>query len=166
LSTGLGAFLFTLFLSLALILTFYSLNFYLLVYYLSRKKRIRTKDCDLVKLPLVTIQLPLYNEKYVACRLIDAICKMDYPQDRLEIQVLDDSEDDSSRAILQTVQMYRLKGFDIHYMTRENRSGFKAGALRMGTQCAKGEFIAIFDADFVPPPEFLKSLSDIFPIPE
>ena len=155
-STGLGAFLFTLILSLALILTFYSLNFYLLVYYLSRKKRIRTKDCDLVKLPLVTIQLPLYNEKYVACRLIDAICKMDYPQDRLEIQVLDDSEDDSSRAILQTVQMYKLKGFDIHYMTRENRSGFKAGALRMGTQCAKGEFIAIFDADFVPPPEFLK----------
>ena len=155
-STGLGAFLFTLILSLALILTFYSLNFYLLVYYLSRKKRIRTKDCDLVKLPLVTIQLPLYNEKYVACRLIDAICKMDYPQDRLEIQVLDDSEDDSSRAILQTVQMYKLKGFDIHYMTRENRSGFKAGALRMGTQCAKGEFIAIFDADFIPPPEFLK----------
>lgn len=155
-STGLAAFLFTLFVSVALILTLYSLNFYLLVYYLSRKKRIRTKDCDLVNLPLVTIQLPLYNEKYVACRLIDAICKMDYPQDRLEIQVLDDSEDDSSFAILQAVQMYRLKGFDIHYMTRENRSGFKAGALRMGTQCAKGEFIAIFDADFVPPPEFLK----------
>jgi cellulose synthase/poly-beta-1,6-N-acetylglucosamine synthase-like glycosyltransferase len=156
LSTGLGAFLLTIFISLALILTFYSLNFYLLVYYLSRKKRIRTKDCDLVKFPLVTIQLPLYNEKYVACRLIDAICKMDYPRDRLEIQVLDDSEDDSRRAILQAVQMYRLKGFDIHYMTRENRSGFKAGALHMGTQCAKGEFIAIFDADFVPPPEFLK----------
>lgn len=155
-STGLDAFLFTIFLSLALILTLYSLNFYLLVYYLSRKKRTRTKGCDLVKLPLVTIQLPLYNEKYVACRLIDAICKLDYPQDRLEIQVLDDSEDDSSHAIFQAVQMYRLKGFDIHYMTRKNRAGFKAGALHMGTQCAKGEFIAIFDADFIPPPEFLK----------
>ena len=153
---GLDAFLFTIFLSLALILTFYSLNFYFLVYYLSRKKRTRTKDCDLVKLPLVTIQLPLYNEKYVACRLIDAICKLDYPQDRLEIQVLDDSEDNSSHAILQAVQMYRLKGFDIHYMTRKKRSGFKAGALHMGTECAKGEFIAIFDADFIPPPEFLK----------
>jgi cellulose synthase/poly-beta-1,6-N-acetylglucosamine synthase-like glycosyltransferase len=81
---------------------------------------------------------------------------LDYPQDRLEIQVLDDSEDNSSHAILQAVQMYRLKGFDIHYMTRKKRSGFKAGALHMGTECAKGEFIAIFDADFIPPPEFLK----------
>ena len=81
---------------------------------------------------------------------------MDYPKDRLEIQVLDDSEDDSRELVLESVQMNRLKGFDIHYMSRQDRSGFKAGALRMGTEYARGEFIAIFDADFVPPPDFLK----------
>lgn len=105
---------------------------------------------------MVTIQLPLYNEKYVSSRLIDAVCNMDYPQDRLEIQVLDDSEDDSREAVLASVQKKRLKGFNIHHISRQDRSGFKAGALRMGMQYAKGEFIAIFDADFVPPPEFLK----------
>lgn len=105
---------------------------------------------------MVTIQLPLYNEKYVSSRLIDAVCNMDYPKDRLEIQVLDDSEDDSREAVLASVQKKRLKGFNIHHISRRERSGFKAGALRMGMQYAKGEFIAIFDADFVPPPEFLK----------
>jgi cellulose synthase/poly-beta-1,6-N-acetylglucosamine synthase-like glycosyltransferase len=105
---------------------------------------------------MVTIQLPLYNEKYVSSRLIDAVCNMDYPKDRLEIQVLDDSEDDSREAVLASVQKKRLKGFNIHHISRQDRSGFKAGALRMGMQYAKGEFIAIFDADFVPPPEFLK----------
>ena len=105
---------------------------------------------------MVTIQLPLYNEKYVSSRLIDAVCNMDYPKDRLEIQVLDDSEDDSREAVLVSVQKKRLKGFNIHHISRRDRSGFKAGALRMGMQYAKGEFIAIFDADFVPPPEFLK----------
>lgn len=105
---------------------------------------------------MVTIQLPLYNEKYVSSRLIDAVCNMDYPKDRLEIQVLDDSEDDSREAVLASVQKKRLKGFNINHISRQDRSGFKAGALRMGMQYAKGEFIAIFDADFVPPPEFLK----------
>ena len=155
-STGFSALLFTLFLFLAWTLTFYSLNVYLLIYYASRNKGKRTKHCDFVDLPLVTVQLPFYNEKYVACRLIDAVCKMDYPKDRMEIQVLDDSEDDSRHDIVQAVQLYKLKGFNIHYMTRETRSGYKAGALRMGTQFARGEFIAIFDADFVPTPEFLK----------
>ena len=105
---------------------------------------------------MVTIQLPLYNEKYVSSRLIDAVCNMDYPKDRLEIQVLDDSEDESREAVLASVQKKRLKGFNIHHISRQDRSGFKAGALRMGMRYAKGEFIAIFDADFVPPPEFLK----------
>ncbi|HEU4444169.1 MAG TPA: cellulose synthase family protein [Nitrososphaeraceae archaeon] len=105
---------------------------------------------------MVTIQLPLYNEKYVSSRLIDAVCNMDYPKDRLEIQVLDDSEDESRETVLASVQKKRLKGFNIHHISRQDRSGFKAGALRMGMRYAKGEFIAIFDADFVPPPEFLK----------
>jgi len=164
LSTGSGA-LFTSFLLVAWTLTLYSLNFYLLIYYLSRKKRPRTKNSGLTNLPLVTIQLPLYNEKYVACRLIDAVCKLDYPQDKMEIQVLDDSEDNSSHVVALAVQTYKLKGFNIHYMTRETRSDFKAGALRMGTQFAKGEFIAIFDADFVPPPEFLKKSLKYFSDP-
>jgi cellulose synthase/poly-beta-1,6-N-acetylglucosamine synthase-like glycosyltransferase len=166
LSTGVGALLFTLFLFLAWTLTFYSLNIYLLVYYSTRNKGKGTNKCDFAFFPLVTVQLPLYNEKYVACRLIDAVCKMDYPKDRMEIQVLDDSEDDSKHAIIQAVQFYKLKGYDIQYMTRTTRSGYKAGALRMGTQHAKGEYIAIFDADFVPTPEFLKKSLKHFSDPQ
>jgi cellulose synthase/poly-beta-1,6-N-acetylglucosamine synthase-like glycosyltransferase len=162
LSTSFAVLLFTIFLIAAWTLTFYSLNFYFLVYYLSRKKRTRKNNPDLANMPLVTIQLPIYNEKYVASRLIEAVCKMDYPIDRLEIQVLDDSEDDSSQVIKNAVRMHKLRGFDIHYMTREDRSGFKAGALIMGTKNARGEFIAIFDADFVPPPEFLKKTLKYF----
>jgi cellulose synthase/poly-beta-1,6-N-acetylglucosamine synthase-like glycosyltransferase len=156
LSGNVDEFLTTAFLIAAWTLTFYSLNFFFLVYQLSHRKRTRSKDVDIFHLPLVTVQLPLYNEKYVSSRLIDAVCNMDYPKDRLEIQVLDDSEDDSRELVLESVRINRLKGFDIHYMSRQDRSGFKAGALRMGTEYARGEFIAIFDADFVPPPEFLK----------
>ncbi len=90
---------------------------------------------------------------------------MDYPQERLEIQVLDDSDDDSRHIIAERVKIYKLKGFNIHYLTRNNRSGFKAGALRMGTLYARGDFIAIFDADFIPPPEFLKKSLKYFSDP-
>jgi cellulose synthase/poly-beta-1,6-N-acetylglucosamine synthase-like glycosyltransferase len=156
LSVGVDYFLSTAFLFAAWTLTLYSLNFFFLLYYLSRGKRAKGNEVSISQLPMVTIQLPLYNEKYVSSRLIDAVCNMDYPKDRLEIQVLDDSEDDSREAVLASVQKKRLKGFNIHHISRQDRSGFKAGALRMGMQYAKGEFIAIFDADFVPPPEFLK----------
>jgi cellulose synthase/poly-beta-1,6-N-acetylglucosamine synthase-like glycosyltransferase len=156
LSVGVDYFLSTVFLFAAWTLTLYSLNFFFLLYYLSRRKRAEGNEVSISQLPMVTIQLPLYNEKYVSSRLIDAVCNMDYPKDRLEIQVLDDSEDDSREAVLASVQKKRLKGFNIHHISRQDRSGFKAGALRMGMQYAKGEFIAIFDADFVPPPEFLK----------
>lgn len=155
-SVGVDYFLSTAFLFAAWTLTLYSLNFFFLLYYLSRGKRAKGNEVSISQLPMVTIQLPLYNEKYVSSRLIDAVCNMDYPKDRLEIQVLDDSEDDSREAVLASVQKKRLKGFNIHRISRQDRSGFKAGALRMGMQYAKGEFIAIFDADFVPPPEFLK----------
>lgn len=155
-SVGVDYFLSTAFLFAAWTLTLYSLNFFFLLYYLSRGKRAKGNEVSISQLPMVTIQLPLYNEKYVSSRLIDAVCNMDYPKDRLEIQVLDDSEDDSREAVLASVQKKRLKGFNIHHISRQDRSGFKAGALRMGMQYAKGEFIAIFDADFVPPPEFLK----------
>jgi cellulose synthase/poly-beta-1,6-N-acetylglucosamine synthase-like glycosyltransferase len=156
LSVGVDYFLSTAFLFAAWTLTLYSLNFFFLLYYLSRGKRAKGNEVSISQLPMVTIQLPLYNEKYVSSRLIDAVCNMDYPKDRLEIQVLDDSEDDSREAVLASVQKKRLKGFNIHHISRQDRSGFKAGALRTGMQYAKGEFIAIFDADFVPPPEFLK----------
>ncbi|HYZ59410.1 MAG TPA: cellulose synthase family protein [Nitrososphaeraceae archaeon] len=155
-SVGVDYFLSAAFLFAAWTLTLYSLNFFFLLYYLARRKRAKGIEVNISQLPMVTIQLPLYNEKYVSSRLIDAVCNMDYPKDRLEIQVLDDSEDESREAVLASVQKKRLKGFNIHHISRQDRSGFKAGALRMGMRYAKGEFIAIFDADFVPPPEFLK----------
>jgi len=107
-------------------------------------------------LPVVTIQLPLYNEKYVAKRLMDAVCRIEYPRDKLHIQVLDDSDDDTVDLIKSLVDDYRFKGFDIVHVHRTDRTGYKAGALKAGMKNAKGEFVAIFDADFIPPPWFLK----------
>ncbi|MGC2572507.1 MAG: cellulose synthase family protein [Candidatus Nitrosopolaris sp.] len=114
-------------------------------------------------LPVVTVQLPIYNEKYVAARLIDAVCLFDYPKDRLEIQVLDDSEDDTFELVQLAVGEQQLRGFNIrHYHRISGRAGYKAGALKEGMKCAKGEFIAIFDADFIPPPWFLKKTIGYF----
>lgn len=107
------------------------------------------------ELPLVTIQLPIYNELYVVERLIDAVCRFEYPKHRLEIQVLDDSTDETVGIIARKVQFYQAQGFDIRHIRRTHREGFKAGALAYGLTLAKGEFIAIFDADFVPNPDFL-----------
>lgn len=107
-------------------------------------------------LPLVTVQLPLYNEFYVVERLIDCICAFDYPKDKLEIQVLDDSDDESFEIAAQKVRYYQLQGIDIQHIKRPERVGFKAGALAYGTAICSGEFIAIFDADFLPEPDFLK----------
>jgi cellulose synthase/poly-beta-1,6-N-acetylglucosamine synthase-like glycosyltransferase len=101
-------------------------------------------------LPVVTVQLPVYNERYVAQRLIDAVCRLDYPTDRLFIQVLDDSTDDTKEILLNIVAEYQAKGHWITYIHRSVRTGFKAGALQNGMATAEGEFIAIFDADFVP----------------
>ncbi|MEE9431861.1 MAG: glycosyltransferase [Melioribacteraceae bacterium] len=104
----------------------------------------------------VTIQLPLFNEKYVAERLINSVCKIDYPKDKLEIQVLDDSTDETVQIVSELVKQKQLEGFDIVQIRRENRTGYKAGALKEGLSKAKGELIAIFDADFVPSADFLK----------
>jgi cellulose synthase/poly-beta-1,6-N-acetylglucosamine synthase-like glycosyltransferase len=105
--------------------------------------------------PVVTVQLPLYNEMYVAERLIDAVCQLDYPAGRLEIQVLDDSTDETTEIVARIVSEYRKRGADIHHLHRTDRTGFKAGALEAGLARARGEFLAIFDADFVPSPDFL-----------
>jgi cellulose synthase/poly-beta-1,6-N-acetylglucosamine synthase-like glycosyltransferase len=106
--------------------------------------------------PYVTIQLPLYNEQFVAERLIDNMVKMDYPSDRLQIQVIDDSDDETVEMIAKKVAYYRAQGIDIDHVRRANRQGFKAGALKDATPLAKGEFLAIFDADFLPHANFLQ----------
>ena len=112
--------------------------------------------------PYVTIQLPLYNELYVAERLIDAVAAIDYPAEKLEIQVLDDSTDETTDVIAEKVARLQERGINIRHIRRDSRTGFKAGALKHGLSLAKGEFIAIFDADFVPPKDFLLKVLPYF----
>jgi cellulose synthase/poly-beta-1,6-N-acetylglucosamine synthase-like glycosyltransferase len=112
--------------------------------------------------PLVTIQLPMFNELYVAERLLDAVALIEYPRDRLEIQVLDDSIDETRELMKKKCEALRAKGLDVIYLHRTDRSGFKAGALEAGLAVAKGEFVAIFDADFIPPPTLLLEMIDHF----
>ena len=107
-------------------------------------------------LPTVTVQLPMYNERFVARRIIERTCELDYPRDRLQVQVLDDSTDDTCRIAQEAVQRARAAGFDIEYIHRDDRTGYKAGALANGMKAATGEFISIFDADFLPPRDFLR----------
>lgn len=127
-----------------------------LLYYYRKTSKITTKEEPLPKtLPRVTIQLPIYNEMYVVKRLIKAVCAIEYPKDKLEIQILDDSTDQTQEIAKKLAEEYKSKGFDIVYIHRDNRQGFKAGALKRGLELAKGDFIAIFDADFVPNKNFL-----------
>ena len=143
-----------------LLIFFYSLaQLNLFFNYLKAKKS--KQDCETFNLnnphevPYVTIQLPLYNEKYVVERLLNNIATIEYPKDRLEIQVLDDSTDESVLQTKDQIEELRANGLDIIHITRVNRKGFKAGALKEGLKIAKGEFIAIFDADFLPKPNWL-----------
>src|SRR5437762_7362729 len=117
------------------------------------------------ELPHITVQLPLFNEMYVVDRLVKAVTEIDYPRHRFEIQVLDDSTDETVKIAEATVARYAQEGFDIHYVHRSDRTGFKAGALAHGTTTAKGELLAIFDADFVPKPDCLRKLVDFFKDP-
>jgi len=105
--------------------------------------------------PVVTLQIPLYNEKFVAARIIDQVVKFDYPIDKLQIQVIDDSSDESIQIVAERVAHYKSLGFDIDHVRRSNRQGYKAGALADAMKDVKGEFIAIFDADFIPETDFL-----------
>jgi len=113
-------------------------------------------------LPQVTVQLPIYNERYVIHRLLEAVCALDYPRDRLEIQVLDDSTDDTVEIARELVKQYQEQGLCIAHIRRDNRRGFKAGSLKEGMEKARGEFLAIFDADFIPPPDFLRKTIPYF----
>lgn len=147
--------------SLALVyVTFYCLmQFHLLLKYGRNKRKNRGIQVQPLMyaddLPDVTVQLPIYNERYVVERLIDNIVKLDYPPDKLQIQLLDDSTDDTSALCQAKAETYQRQGINIVYCHRANREGYKAGALRDGLATASGKFIAIFDADFLPQPDFL-----------
>src|SRR6188474_193069 len=138
------------------ILAIYGWHRYYLVYlYMKNKGSVPLRPDALDALPKVTIQLPIFNEMYVADRLIGAVCEMDYPKDLLEIQVLDDSTDETTDIAELAVRRHASRGFNIHYIHRVDRTGYKAGALEAGLKVAKANFIAIFDADFIPPRDFL-----------
>ncbi|MEZ4829517.1 MAG: glycosyltransferase family 2 protein [Bacteroidia bacterium] len=108
-------------------------------------------------LPFVTVQLPVYNELYVVERLLEAVMAFDYPRDRFEVQLLDDSDDESFEVAARKVAELKAGGLDIQHIRRPDRIGFKAGALAYGLPVARGEYIAIFDADFLPRPDFLRA---------
>ncbi len=156
-------FLWNIFIGIAMIITLYTCNFYYLVVVARRHKK--NSSIELKEIPTVTLQLPIYNEKYVASRLVDAVCALDYPKDKLCIQVLDDSTDETYDLLENLVADYKNKGFDIHHIRRSNRKGYKAGALRNAMKFAKGDFVAIFDADFIPPTWFLKKALSYFSSP-
>jgi cellulose synthase/poly-beta-1,6-N-acetylglucosamine synthase-like glycosyltransferase len=140
-----------------ILLASYGVHRYVLVYLYYKHKKNRTTDPPsyFSDLPRVTIQLPIFNEHFVVERLLEAVCRMKYPADKLDIQVLDDSTDETQAVARGLVEHYAARGCPITYHHRTNRRGYKAGALAEGMKTAKGEFIAIFDADFVPPEDFL-----------
>jgi len=154
-----------------LLIFFYSLSqLHLLLNYLKAKKLVDASEkFDLknpAETPFITIQLPLYNELYVVERLLKNIAEIDYPRKKLEIQVLDDSTDESVKKIESLVSELQKTGLDIQHITRKDRSGFKAGALKEGLKIAKGEFIAIFDSDFMPKKDWLLQTVPYFKDPE
>src|SRR5579872_1044687 len=150
-----------------IILAVYGWHRYYLVYlYMSNKDKVPAAGLPLDPLPIVTIQLPLYNEMYVAERLIEAVCRIEYPRDKFEIQVLDDSTDETRSIADLAVRRHAATGIDIKYIHRIDRTGFKAGALEAGLKTARGEFVAIFDADFIPTSDFLTRLMPHFRDPK
>ncbi len=154
------------FLSLSILFLF-GIHGLFLLYYYHKTQQIPLPNYGLPEeLPVVTIQLPIFNELYVVERLIRHVCKIRYPKDKLEIQVLDDSTDETQEVAKKLVEEFRAKGFDIHYLHRSNREGFKAGALKYGLELAKGKFIAVFDADFVPAEDFLEKTIPYFNDPQ
>ena len=140
-----------------IILAAYGAHRYWLVYLFYKYKKNKTTDpaAHFDDLPRVTVQLPIFNEQYVVDRLLDAVSKLDYPREKLDIQLLDDSTDETVEVARNLVERYAALGHPVTYHHRDNRSGFKAGALAEGLKSARGEFVAIFDADFVPPTDFL-----------
>lgn len=143
--------------TILVILSVYGIHRYetIRTYFKHRKNLVTGPPQRFDQLPRVTIQLPIYNERYVVERLIDEAVKIEYPKELLQIQVLDDSTDDTAPYAEALVERYQALGYPIEYHHRASREGFKAGALQAGLETATGEFVAVFDADFCPPPDFL-----------
>ena len=151
-----------------IILSIYGIHRYTMCYqYFKFKKNYNPNPVKRFNdLPRVTVQLPMFNEQYVVERLVEAVCSMEYPREKLDIQVLDDSTDESQQVAREIVERYAAMGHPITYIHRTNRHGFKAGALDEGLNVAKGEFVAIFDADFVPPPDWIMKVIHHFAEPD
>lgn len=150
------------FVSLFILFVFGCHGFIMLFYHRKYRGVKHSQNNEFTTDATVTIQLPLYNELYVVERLINTVCEIDYPKDKLEIQVLDDSTDETVEITAKAVAEKQKLGFDIKHVRRGNREGFKAGALKEGLKSAKGEFVAIFDADFIPHKDFLKKTLSFF----
>jgi len=149
------------------ILSFYGLHRYIMVFLFQKyRKNVAIPKARFEELPRVTVQIPSFNEMYVIERVIDAVCAFDYPKNLMDVQVLDDSTDETQTIARNAVERRSNLGLDIHYIHRNDRTGFKAGALENGMRTAKGEFFAIFDADFVPNPDFLKKAIHHFTDPQ
>jgi len=157
------SFVFSVFILCAIIIIGYTCNFYYLAFLSGRREE--NHDVAEIGEPTITIHLPIYNEKYVANRLIDCVCEQDYPKDKMRIMVLDDSDDNTTEQVAALVKNYKSKGFDISHIRRGTRSGYKAGALKYAMELTKSEFVAIFDADFIPPKWFLKRAISYFAKP-
>ncbi|HMG87620.1 MAG TPA: cellulose synthase family protein [Terracidiphilus sp.] len=151
-----------------IVLAIYGVHRYTLCYlYFKHRKNYNPNPLNhFDELPRVTIQLPIFNEQFVIDRLVEAVCGIDYPKDKLEIQVLDDSTDETTEVASGIVARYAALGHPIVYIHRTNRHGFKAGALDAGLKVASGEYVAIFDADFVPPPDWLMKVIHHFAEPD
>lgn len=151
-----------------ILLSVYGVHRYTMVYMYYKNKKNYSPDPPMhfAELPRVTVQLPIFNEQFVIDRLIEAVCAMDYPREKLEIQVLDDSTDETQAVAAGIVARYAALGNPIVYIHRTNRMGYKAGALDAGLKVTKGEFVAIFDADFVPPKDWLMKVIHHFAQPE
>ncbi len=155
------------YLSVLIGLSGYGLHRYFIVYlFLKNRKRVPQPLAHFEQLPVVTVQLPLYNEIYVVERLLKSVSELDYPRERLQVQVLDDSTDETRELTGSCARRLAALGFDVELIQRTNRIGYKAGALEAGLSTARGEFICILDADFVPQPELLKATVHFFTDPK
>jgi cellulose synthase/poly-beta-1,6-N-acetylglucosamine synthase-like glycosyltransferase len=149
------------------ILAVYGWHRYYMVYlYMKHKHEVPEPLGRFDELPVVTIQLPIFNEMYVVDRLVDSVCAIEYPREKLEIQVLDDSTDETCAIAEAAVRRHAAEGIDIKYIHRTDRTGYKAGALDAAMQVARGTYIAIFDADFIPRPDFLRATVQHFTDPK
>jgi cellulose synthase/poly-beta-1,6-N-acetylglucosamine synthase-like glycosyltransferase len=154
------------YLSILLGLSAFGIHRYFIIYlFLKNRGRSVVPAQRFEDLPPITVQLPVFNEYYVIRRLIRSVSRLDYPRDRLQIQILDDSTDETSEIAANEAALLKARGFDVEYLHRQHRTGFKAGALEAGVESAKGEFIFILDADFVPAPDTLRRSIDHFTDP-